>query len=96
MLPLALGTQTAGSLIRPAAFCGVVGYKPSHNRVPRAGVKSLSETLDTVGGFGRCVRDVALLGAVLTGDGGWPIRPLLSNRAAAHGFLPNPGMGCGR
>ena len=68
MLPLALGTQTAGSLIRPAAFCGVVGYKPSHNRVPKAGVKSLSETLDTVGGFGRSVRDVALLGAVLTGD----------------------------
>jgi Asp-tRNA(Asn)/Glu-tRNA(Gln) amidotransferase A subunit family amidase len=68
MLPLALGTQTAGSLIRPAAFCGVVGYKPSHNRVSRAGVKSLSETLDTIGGFGRSVRDVALLGAVLTGD----------------------------
>jgi len=68
MLPLALGTQTAGSLIRPAAFCGVVGYKPSHNRVPKAGVKSLSEALDTVGGFGRSVRDVALLGAVLTGD----------------------------
>lgn len=68
MLPLALGTQTAGSLIRPAAFCGVVGYKPSHHRVPRAGVKSLSETLDTVGGFARSVRDVALLGAVLTGD----------------------------
>jgi Asp-tRNA(Asn)/Glu-tRNA(Gln) amidotransferase A subunit family amidase len=68
MLPLALGTQTAGSLIRPAAFCGIVGYKPSHNRVPKAGVKSLSETLDTVGGFGRSVRDVGLLGAVLTGD----------------------------
>ena len=68
MLPLALGTQTAGSLIRPAAFCGVVGYKPSHNRVPKSGVKSLSETLDTIGGFGRSVRDVALLGAVLTGD----------------------------
>jgi len=68
MLPLALGTQTAGSLIRPAAFCGVVGFKPSHNRVSRAGVKSLSETLDTIGGFGRSVRDVGLLGAVLTGD----------------------------
>jgi Asp-tRNA(Asn)/Glu-tRNA(Gln) amidotransferase A subunit family amidase len=68
MLPLALGTQTAGSLIRPAAFCGIVGYKPSHNRVSKAGVKSLSETLDTIGGFGRSVRDVALLGAVLTGD----------------------------
>ena len=68
MLPLALGTQTAGSLIRPAAFCGIVGYKPSHNRVSRAGVKSLSETLDTIGGFGRSVKGVALLGAVLTGD----------------------------
>jgi Asp-tRNA(Asn)/Glu-tRNA(Gln) amidotransferase A subunit family amidase len=68
MLALALGTQTAGSLIRPAAFCGVVGFKPSHNRVPRAGVKSLSETLDTIGGFARSVRDVALLGSVLTGD----------------------------
>jgi Asp-tRNA(Asn)/Glu-tRNA(Gln) amidotransferase A subunit family amidase len=68
MLPLALGTQTAGSIIRPAAYCGVVGYKPSWGRVPRAGVKSLSEALDTVGGFGRSVRDVALLGAVLTGD----------------------------
>jgi Asp-tRNA(Asn)/Glu-tRNA(Gln) amidotransferase A subunit family amidase len=68
MLPLALGTQTAGSIIRPAAYCGVFGYKPSWGRVPRAGVKSLSEALDTVGGFGRSVRDVALLGAVLTGD----------------------------
>jgi Asp-tRNA(Asn)/Glu-tRNA(Gln) amidotransferase A subunit family amidase len=68
MLPLALGTQTAGSIIRPAAYCGVVGYKPSSGRVPRAGIKSLSETLDTPGGFGRSVRDVALLGAVLTGD----------------------------
>jgi Asp-tRNA(Asn)/Glu-tRNA(Gln) amidotransferase A subunit family amidase len=68
MLPLALGSQTAGSIIRPAAYCGVVGYKPSWGRVPRAGVKSLSNALDTVGGFGRSVRDVALLGAVLTGD----------------------------
>lgn len=68
MLPLALGTQTAGSLIRPAAFCGVVGFKPSHNRIAKAGVKSLSETLDTLGGFARSVQDVALLASVLTGD----------------------------
>ncbi len=68
MLPLALGTQTAGSIVRPAAYCGVVGYKPSAGLVPRAGVKSLSEALDTVGSFGRSVRDAALLGAVLTGD----------------------------
>lgn len=68
MVPLALGTQTAGSIIRPAAFCGVVGYKPSLGRVASAGVKSLSPTLDVIGGFGRSVRDAALLGAVLTGD----------------------------
>ena len=68
MLPLALGTQTAGSVIRPAAYCGIVGYKPTVGRVSRAGIKSLSESLDTVGGFGRCVRDVSLLGAILTGD----------------------------
>lgn len=68
MVPLALGTQTAGSVIRPAAYCGVVGYKPSLGRVTGAGVKSLSRTLDVVGGFGRSVRDVGLLGAVLTGD----------------------------
>jgi Asp-tRNA(Asn)/Glu-tRNA(Gln) amidotransferase A subunit family amidase len=68
MLMLALGTQTAGSIIRPAAYCGVVGYKPTVGRVPRAGVKSVSETLDVVGGFARSVRGAALLGAVLTGD----------------------------
>lgn len=68
MVPFALGTQTAGSVIRPAAFCGVVGFKPTHNRVPKAGVKALSETLDSIGVFGRSVRDVSLIGAVLTGD----------------------------
>lgn len=68
MVPLALGTQTAGSIIRPAAFCGVVGYKPSLGRVPGAGVKSLSPSMDVIGGFGRSVKDAALLGAVLTGD----------------------------
>jgi Asp-tRNA(Asn)/Glu-tRNA(Gln) amidotransferase A subunit family amidase len=68
MLPLALGTQTAGSIIRPAAYCGVVGYKPGIGRVSGAGVKSLSYTMDVVGGFGRSVADVGLLGSVLSGD----------------------------
>jgi len=68
MLPLALGTQTAASIVRPAAYCGVVGYKPSFGRVPRYGMKLLSESLDTVGCFGRSVEDVALIGAALTGD----------------------------
>jgi Asp-tRNA(Asn)/Glu-tRNA(Gln) amidotransferase A subunit family amidase len=68
MLPLSLGTQTAGSLIRPAACCGIVAIKPSFGRVPRAGVKPNADSMDTVGGFGRTVADAALLGSVLTGD----------------------------
>lgn len=60
MVPLAFGTQTAASIVRPAAFCGIVGYKPTHNLLPLAGVKSLSPSLDTVGGFARSVDDVAL------------------------------------
>jgi Asp-tRNA(Asn)/Glu-tRNA(Gln) amidotransferase A subunit family amidase len=68
MAPLAFGTQTAASIIRPAAFCGIVGYKPSFGRIARAGIKSLSESLDTVGAFGRSVEDVALFTAALTSD----------------------------
>jgi len=71
MVPLALGTQTAASIIRPAAYCGVVGFKPSFGLIPRAGVKSLSESLDTVGGFGRCVEDVALLTSVMANAPQW-------------------------
>ncbi|MEI7614247.1 MAG: amidase [Betaproteobacteria bacterium] len=67
MVPLAYGTQTAGSVIRPAAYCGVVGFKPSFGMIPRAGVKSLAESLDTIGVFGREVEDVALFGGVLAG-----------------------------
>lgn len=91
MLPLALGTQTAASVIRPAAFCGVVGYKPSLGRVPLAGAKTLSVTLDTVGMFGRCVRDVALFGAVLTGDGRLNDEAALAAPAAPRiGLCPTP------
>jgi Asp-tRNA(Asn)/Glu-tRNA(Gln) amidotransferase A subunit family amidase len=67
MAPLAVGTQTAGSVIRPASFCGVVGFKPSFGRIPRGGVLRLSRQLDTIGTFGRCVEDAALLADVLTG-----------------------------
>ena len=67
MAPLALGTQTAGSVIRPAAFCGVVGYKPSLGVISRVGVKALSETLDTVGVMARSVGDVALFAAAASG-----------------------------
>lgn len=71
MVPLALGTQTAASVIRPAAYCGIVGFKPSFGLIPRAGIKSLSESLDTVGGFGRCVEDVALLTSVMANVPQW-------------------------
>lgn len=59
MVPLAFGTQTAGSIIRPAAYCGVVGYKPSHGTLPLAGVKPLAPSLDTVGVLARSVDDAA-------------------------------------
>src|SRR5680860_491450 len=67
MVPLALGTQTAGSIIRPASYCGVVGYKPTFGLIHRAGVKSISESLDTVGTLTRSVADAALLTTVLAG-----------------------------
>ena len=65
LVPLALGTQTAGSVIRPAAYCGVIGYKPSPRRIPRAGAKVNSDTLDEIGLFARSVGDVALFAAAL-------------------------------
>ena len=61
MVPLALGSQTAGSVIRPAAFCGVYGFKPTHGLIPRTGILQLSRTLDHVGLFSRSVDDLALL-----------------------------------
>jgi len=67
MLPLALGTQTGGSVIRPAAYCGVVGYKPSFGLLSRTGVKAISDSFDTVGVFARAVEDAALLVAALSG-----------------------------
>ena len=66
MVPLAFGTQTAGSIVRPAAYCGVVGYKPTYGTVNRVGVKMISDTLDTVGALARSVPDVALLVAAVS------------------------------
>jgi Asp-tRNA(Asn)/Glu-tRNA(Gln) amidotransferase A subunit family amidase len=67
MVPLALGSQTNGSTIRPAAFCGVFAIKPSHGLVSRAGVLQLSRKLDHVGAFARSLGDLALLLDVLAG-----------------------------
>lgn len=67
MVPLALGSQTNGSVIRPASFCGVFGGKPSHGLISRARVLSLSKTLDHVGVFARSIDDIVLAYDVLAG-----------------------------
>jgi Asp-tRNA(Asn)/Glu-tRNA(Gln) amidotransferase A subunit family amidase len=67
MVPAAVGTQTAGSVIRPAAYCGVYGFKPTLGVIPRPGVLTQSHTLDTVGVFGRSVEDLALLTDAMQG-----------------------------
>ena len=73
MVPLAIGTQTGGSVIRPASYCGVVGFKPSFGRIGRSGILAQSPSLDTVGVFARSVPDAAMLAEVLFGhDDGDP------------------------
>jgi amidase len=82
-VPVALGTQTLGSVLRPAAFCGVVGYKPSFGAIPREGVYPLADSLDHIGVFARHVADAAFVVARLTDPDGrdaprepppWPLR----------------------
>lgn len=68
MVPVAFGTQTTGSIIRPAAYCGVVGYKPSWGWIPTAGLKTLSPTSDTVGVLARDVADAAFFSRGLHAD----------------------------
>lgn len=67
MVPVALGSQTNGSVIRPAAFCGVYGFKPTHGLIPRTGILQLSRALDHVGLFSRGLEDLALLAEELVG-----------------------------
>lgn len=67
MVPLAIGTQTNGSVIRPASFCGIVGFKPSFGLIPRPGVLPQSRPLDTVGVFGRSIADAALIAEAMAG-----------------------------
>jgi Asp-tRNA(Asn)/Glu-tRNA(Gln) amidotransferase A subunit family amidase len=75
MVPLALGTQTGGSTIRPASFCGVFGMKPTFNEVSFEGAKVFSVSLDTIGWLARSVEDLALLAAALgVGRGSWQAR----------------------
>jgi Asp-tRNA(Asn)/Glu-tRNA(Gln) amidotransferase A subunit family amidase len=87
--PLAYGTQTAGSIIRPAAYCGVVGFKPSYGTIDRMGMKVMSASLDTVGVLARSVADCALFaGAVSFRDMGDPdVKP---ERAPRVGICLSP------
>ena len=75
MIPLAYGTQTTGSVIRPAAFCGTVGYKPSCGDINNNGVMPNSPTLDTIGAMVRSVEDLALVRSVLLEEPLAPLKP---------------------
>ena len=87
--PLAFGTQTAGSVIRPAAYCGIVGYKPSFGLIHRSGMKLMSENLDTIGVMARSVADCALLAGAVSGHAlGDPDRR--SERAPRIGVCRTP------
>ena len=68
VVPAAVGSQTNGSVIRPAAFCGTVGYKPSGGRLPTRGALEFSATLDQVGGFAGTVESAGWLAAAMAGD----------------------------
>jgi Asp-tRNA(Asn)/Glu-tRNA(Gln) amidotransferase A subunit family amidase len=85
MSPLAIGTQTNGSVIRPASYCGVVGLKPSRGLISRRGVLSQSPTLDTIGVFARTVEDAALVADALAGfdAGDRAMRPAAPPRLSA-------------
>ncbi len=85
MVPVALGSQTNGSVIRPASYCGAFGYKPTHGLIPRTGVLKLSRHLDHVGVFARHVEDLALIAqSLMRFDPGDPdTRPQPEPRLAA-------------
>ncbi len=93
LVPITFGTQTAGSVIRPAAFCGVAGFKPSYRLIPMVGVKDVSWHLDTAGLFGAGVADVAFAAAAVLD------RDLRVDRAApaqpAHRARPHPSVAAG-
>lgn len=91
-VPLAIGSQTGGSVNRPASFCGVYGFKPTRGLVSRRGALQTSQTLDQVGGFARTLEDVALLSDALTGydaaDAASHMRPKPRMRAGHHATPP--------
>jgi Asp-tRNA(Asn)/Glu-tRNA(Gln) amidotransferase A subunit family amidase len=90
MVPLALGTQTVGSVLRPASFCGTWGMKPTYGLIPRTGVMPMSHSLDHVGVYGRAAEDLAVSIDVLSGDDGTdpPCAGRSATRLAAALSLP--------
>ncbi|MCY4231652.1 MAG: amidase [Alphaproteobacteria bacterium] len=88
-VPVAIGTQTAGSVVRPASYCGAVGFKPTFGTVPRAGVKPISETLDTVGSMARTVADAS---AFVQAMAGIPVGTVEA-RKARFSVCPSPAWG---
>lgn len=98
LTPLGLGSQTFGSVIRPAAFCGVVGFKPSYGAIPRTGVHPLAPALDHVGVFTRSVGDAAYAVALLAGASdadphGRPLPPFTLDPEAGLEAAPAPRLG---
>ncbi|KAA0010272.1 amidase [Billgrantia pellis] len=89
MVPVALGTQTVGSIIRPASYCGVVGFKPTHGTLPLSGVRALAPSLDTLGWFTRTVEDTRTVFQALTGSEGLGHRVSLAGTRI--GLCPIPG-----
>ncbi len=82
VVPAAVGTQTNGSMLRPASFCGVYGYKPSLGLLPRTGVFDQSPSLDQIGVFARCIEDLAWVAEQMAGDDG--------HDSASQGVAPKP------
>jgi Asp-tRNA(Asn)/Glu-tRNA(Gln) amidotransferase A subunit family amidase len=73
MAPLALGTQTAGSIVRPASFCGIYGFKPTFGAIDTAGVKAIGPTLDTLGPLARDVDDLAVAAGIMADGVPWDV-----------------------
>ena len=84
MVPAAFGTQTGGSVLRPASFCGIVGFKPTFGTINREGLKFANESIDTIGLLTRSVADAALLTDILVGRA--PFRLVLSPDPPRLGF----------